>query len=87
MDVLAWMEGDEACVWTDRGELRFAPGHGRDAILRGDAWDVDGRLETLELEERDGLARRAAPTPTRCGAIWSALGCAGAGDVLVSAAA
>lgn len=53
--------------------------------LRGDAWDVDGRLETLELEVRDGLAEsRTYPGALR--RIWSALGCAGAGDVLVSAA-
>ena len=26
VDLLAWMEGDEACLWSDRGELRFAPG-------------------------------------------------------------
>ena len=72
VEVLAWKDGDQACVWTDRGELRFSPGTAvRD--LRGDAWDVDGRLETLELEVRDGtrgephLPRRAAADLVRAG--------------------
>ena len=26
VDLLAWMEGGEACLWSDRGELRFTPG-------------------------------------------------------------
>ena len=83
-DVVAWKEGEEAGVWSERGQLRFAPGSAlRD--LRGDGWDVDGRLETLELEARDGtLESRAYPGALR--RIWSALSCAGAGDILISAA-
>jgi hypothetical protein len=84
VEVLAWCEGDEACVWTDRGQLRFHPGDGeRDAY--GGGWDVDGSLETLELERADGvLTSRAYPDALR--RLWSALSCAGAGDVLLSAA-
>ena len=25
VDLLAWRDGDEACLWSDRGELRFRP--------------------------------------------------------------
>ena len=54
VEVLAWHEGEEACVWTERGDLRFRPGAGeRDAY--GSAWDVEGSLETLELERADGV--------------------------------
>jgi hypothetical protein len=83
VEVLAWKEGDQACVWTARGELRFAPGTTtRDR--RGAGWDVDGSLATLELDVRDGEAMsRTYPDALR--RIWSALECGGAGDVLVSA--
>ena len=84
VEVLAWKDGDQACVWTERGELRFQPGSGlRDR--RGAVWDVDGSLATLELEQDDsGVASRTYPDALR--RIWSALCCDGAGDVLVSAA-
>jgi hypothetical protein len=84
VEVLAWWEGEEACVWTARGELRFRPGSGlRDR--RGESWDVDGSLETLEYENADGvLDSRTYPDGLR--RIWSALACAGSGDVLLSAA-
>ena len=84
VEVLAWWEGEEACVWTARGELRFHPGGGlRDR--RGESWDVDGSLETLECRSEDGvLDSRVYPDALR--RIWSALACAGSGDVLLSAA-
>jgi hypothetical protein len=84
VEVLAWRDGDEARVWTERGELRFRPGAGeRDAF--GSRWDVDGALDALELERADGaLASRVYPDALR--RLWSALHCAGAGDVLISAA-
>jgi hypothetical protein len=83
-EVLAWRNGDEACAWTERGELRFRPGSAwRDPY--GATWDVDGPLEALELERADGLlASRTYPDGLR--RLWSALACAGSGDVLVSAA-
>ena len=70
-------------MWSERGELRFSPGSSAHD-LRGDGWEVDGRLETLELEAGDGiLESRTYPGALR--RIWSALMCPGAGDVLVSA--
>jgi len=83
VDVLAWMDGDEACLWTDRGELRFAPGDGV-TDLRGSRWSVEGRPESVALDTQDGvIGSRAYPDVLR--RVWSALHCPGAGDVLVSA--
>jgi hypothetical protein len=84
VEVLAWWEGDDACVWTEHGELRFRPGRAeRDPY--GGSWDVEGKLETLELERADGLlGSRVYPDALR--RIWAALACEGSGDVLVSAA-
>jgi hypothetical protein len=84
VEVVAWRDGDEACVRAPAGELRFAPGGAfRDA--RGNGWDVDGQLAALELERNDGvLDSRAYPDGLR--RLWTALACPSAGDVLVSAA-
>jgi hypothetical protein len=84
VEVLAWREGEDACVWSERGELRFRPGVAeRDAY--GGAWDLEGSLETLELERADGLlGSRVYPDALR--RLWAALACAGSGEVLVSAA-
>jgi hypothetical protein len=83
VDVLAWMDGAEACLWTDRGELRFAPGEGL-SDRRGQTWAVEGPLAALEAEPHDGvLVSRAYPDALR--RVWAALHCPGAGDVLVSA--
>jgi hypothetical protein len=84
VEVLAWSDGDDACVWTGEGELRFRPGSGeRDPY--GGAWDVDGALEVLALERADGvLSSRVYPDVL--GRLWSALACPGSGDILVSAA-
>ena len=82
-EVLAWKEDDQACVWSQRGELRFAPGNGW-TDRRGGGWDVDGKLAALELEQADGrLSSRTYPDVLR--RVWAALGCRGAGDVLISA--
>lgn len=82
-EVLAWRNGEEMCAWTERGEIRFRPGSAwRDVY--GSVWDIDGAHETLELESADGvIASRVYPDCLR--RLWSALNCAGAGDVLVSA--
>jgi len=87
VEVIAWRDhtrDGEACIWTERGELRFRPGTSlRD--LRGERWDVDGALRTLELEEEDGaVSSRTYPDALR--RIWSALSCKGSGDILISAA-
>jgi hypothetical protein len=84
VEVLAWREGEEACVWTEQGELRFRPGTGdRDAY--GGQWDVVGSLAALELERADGLLGSRV-YPDALGRLWAALNCPSAGDVLVSAA-
>lgn len=83
VDVLAWMEGEEACLWSERGELRFVRGT-QLTDRRGQGWDVDGDLAALEAELRDGIvASRAYPDALR--RVWAALHCPGTGDVLVSA--
>ena len=83
VELLAWREGDQACVWTERGELRFCPGNGERDVFGG-TWDVDGMLETLELERADGVLDSRA-YPNALARLWAALACASAGDVLVSA--
>lgn len=87
VEVIAWRDrgaGGEACVSTERGELRFRPGsalHDR----RGEAWDVDGSLEVLDLETSDGVLE-SRTYPNALARVWSALACRGSGDVLISAA-
>ncbi|MEA2472897.1 MAG: hypothetical protein QOE06_812 [Thermoleophilaceae bacterium] len=82
-DVIAWREGPEGAVWSRRGELRFSPG-GDLVDPRGGSWSVDGDLETLELTVADGRVD-SEEYPLALGRLWSALGCAHGGDVLVSA--
>jgi hypothetical protein len=83
VDLLAWLEGEEACLSSARGELRFAPGS-QVADLRGERWDVAGKLDAIEAEQHDGvLASRSYPDALR--RVWAALHCPGGGDVLVSA--
>ena len=83
VEVLAWREGGDACVWTRDGELRFRPGSA-ESDPYGGAWDVDGGLRTLALQRADGvLSSRVYPDVFR--RLWSALTCPGAGDILLSA--
>jgi hypothetical protein len=84
VDVIAWREGPEAAVWTRRGELRFSPG-GDLIDPRGGSWDVDGDLEALQLTTADGRID-SEEYPLAVARLWSALGCAHGGDVLVSSA-
>ncbi|HEX3618718.1 MAG TPA: alkaline phosphatase family protein [Solirubrobacteraceae bacterium] len=66
------------------GELRFAPG-GELSDLRGERWSVDGDLSVLAARIEDG--RLTTPDyPDALARVWSALRCANAGDVLLSAA-
>jgi predicted AlkP superfamily pyrophosphatase or phosphodiesterase len=83
-DVIAWRAGPEGAVWSRRGELRFSPG-GDLIDPRGGSWSVDGDLETLELTAQDGRVD-SEEYPLALARLWSALGCAHGGDVLVSAA-
>src|SRR3954454_23852870 len=77
----------EAIVRGERGgvirELRFAP-RGDAEDLRGQHWSVEGDLDLLHLQVRDG--RIASNTyPDALGRVWSALRCHTAGEVLASA--
>jgi Type I phosphodiesterase / nucleotide pyrophosphatase len=83
LDLVARLDGDEACVWSERGELRFAPG---DALEddRGRRWSVEGEPNALDLTIGDGqVSSRIYPDPL--GRLWSSLTCPNSGDVLISA--
>jgi predicted AlkP superfamily pyrophosphatase or phosphodiesterase len=86
IDLMLWLspDGEEAIVRSGRGELRFAPG-GDVEDLRGRTWSVEGRLSALGARVRDGRFTTAEYPDALC-RIWSALTCATAGDVLLSAA-
>lgn len=83
VDLLFWLKGGEARVWSRRGELSFAPGEGC-LDRRGESWAVRGRLEALELSQEGDLLTSMA-YPDALGRIWVALNCRGSGDLLVSA--
>jgi hypothetical protein len=74
----------EAIVQSTRGELRFTPG-GEFVDGRGHSWAVEGSLAALGASTEDG--RFVSPDyPDALARIWSALTCATAGDILLSAA-
>ncbi len=84
VDLVLRLAGTEAIVRSPRGELRFAPG-GDLEDLRGNRWSVEGDLEALDLEVRDGRVQSIAyPNPLE--RVYSALCCPNAGDVILSAA-
>jgi hypothetical protein len=83
VELLAWQQNGEACVWSAAGELRFAPGSSY-GDLRGERWDVEGVHSTLELE-RDGDELRSEVYPNALARFWGALRSGSTGDVLVSA--
>jgi hypothetical protein len=64
-------------------ELRFAP-RGDFEDLRGEHWHVEGDLDLLALEVRDGRIA-SATYPDALARAWSALRCRTAGEVLASA--
>jgi predicted AlkP superfamily pyrophosphatase or phosphodiesterase len=67
-----------------RSELRFRPG-GDIEDLAGRSWGVEGSLEVLHADVREG--RLSTPDhPHVLERAWSALNCATSGDVLLSAA-
>jgi hypothetical protein len=84
MDLVAWKQDDEACVWSSRGELRFAPGS-QVTDRRGELWDIDGSLDSLEGTASNGELRTPS-YPDALGRVWAALGCDSVGDILISAA-
>jgi predicted AlkP superfamily pyrophosphatase or phosphodiesterase len=87
VDLVMWLNGDgrdEAVVRSDAGELRFVPG-GELEDERGGRWSVDGERAVLDLRV-DGSQVTSEEYPDGLARAWSALGCANAGDVLLSAA-
>ena len=92
VDLAIRRDGDRALVWSTRGELRFAPAPGGRAEegryvaedLDGARWSLEGDLDALELEVRDGRLRSWS-YPDALARVWSALHCPGAGDLLLSA--
>jgi hypothetical protein len=83
LDLVVYRAGDEACVWSERGELRFAPG-GELEDERGERWSLDGDADALDLRIEDGrVSSRIYPDPLR--RLWSSLTCPNSGDVLISA--
>jgi hypothetical protein len=85
LDTVVRRVGDEASVWTPRGELRFAP-DGYLGDLRGRKWSVEGDFEALDLRVEDGRVQ-SATYPDPLGRLWASLTCPNSGDVLVSAKA
>jgi hypothetical protein len=83
LDLIVHRSGEEACVWSERGELRFSP----DGDLeddRGRRWSVDGDPNALDLSIEDGrVSSRIYPDPLN--RLWSSLTCPNSGDVLISA--
>ena len=72
----------EAIVETGAGEVRFRPGS-QVVDRRGAGWDLEGDLDALALEHRDGLLTSDA-YPDGVGRLWSALRAPNAGDLLVA---
>ena len=83
VDVVTWLDGDEAVVVSERGELRFKAG-GDLTDERGGTWSVDGSLGALGLSVDEGRVTSAS-YPDSLERVWSALNCVNSGDVLVSA--
>jgi hypothetical protein len=88
IDLVLWLSGGngshrEAVVSSARGELRFAAG-GDLEDPRGYRWSVEGELDVLGAEIRDGLFL-SPQYPDALARAWSALHCENAGDVLLSA--
>jgi hypothetical protein len=87
VDLVLWLDRParrEAVVRSGRGELRFAPG-GDLEDERALRWSVEGELSVLGLTLADGRVT-SLEYPAALSRIWSALRCATAGDVLLSAA-
>ncbi len=85
VDLTMWRTSSgEAAIASASAELRFAPGLDV-ADRRGQRWSIEGDLDVLGGELRDG--RLHAPAyPDALARVWSALTAPTAGDVLLSAA-
>ncbi|MDQ6816854.1 MAG: alkaline phosphatase family protein [Actinomycetota bacterium] len=84
VDLTLWLSDGEAAVRSRRGELRFAPGDDVEDA-RGERWSLSGDPAVLRAEVRDGRVK-TSEYPDAFARVWSALNCATAGDVLLSAA-
>jgi predicted AlkP superfamily pyrophosphatase or phosphodiesterase len=87
VDLAMWLaesEAGEAVVRSAAGELRFAPG-GELEDERGLRWSVQGDPAVLDLRIDSGRVT-SEEYPDALARSWSALSCATAGDVLLSAA-
>jgi hypothetical protein len=90
VELVCWLERDvhgaarEAVIASASAELHFAP-DGEWVDLRGATWSVDGALDVLGMEAREGRFQTPA-YPDALSRVWSALRCANSGDVLLSAA-
>ena len=84
VDLVIRRAGEEAVVWSPRGELRFAPGTGA-ADLAGRRWSFAGELAAVGARVEDGILR-SEDYPDPLWRVWSALHCENAGEVLLSAA-
>ncbi|MFL5833059.1 MAG: alkaline phosphatase family protein [Solirubrobacterales bacterium] len=74
--------GEWAAVERGEATLRFRPG-GEVGDLRGGSWEVEGDLEALEAEVKDGRLRSES-YPDPLARVWSALAAPHAGDFVVS---
>jgi hypothetical protein len=84
VDLVIRRSGDEAVVWSPRGEVRFAP-RGDVSDRRDGSWSVEGAEAALGLVIADGRVD-SSDYPDALERLWSALSSPYAGDVLVSAA-
>jgi hypothetical protein len=69
VDIVATRVNGDAVVYSDRGELRYAP--------EGEGWRVEGDRAALDLD--------GPTYPDALNRLWSALECPDSGDVLASA--
>jgi predicted AlkP superfamily pyrophosphatase or phosphodiesterase len=83
VDLVMWRRAGEAVIRNHRGELHFTPG-GELSDARGERWSVEGELGVLRAEIQDGRIL-STEYPDALARVWSAVNCATAGDVLLSA--
>jgi hypothetical protein len=87
IDLAMWFDHDraEGIIASRAGMLRFAPG-GDVADPRGGRWSIDGQLEVLQAQLRDGVLV-SDEYPDALARVWAALTCPTSGDLLLSAGA
>jgi len=84
VDLVMWRDADgRGHIAGERGELSFAPGDDV-ADERGLRWHVEGELDALLAEVRDGVLL-SEHYPDALRRVWAALTCETSGDVLLSA--